>query len=81
MHISHLFYADGAFFIGEWKEENLPHLVFILQCFYLASGLQINIHKCSLMGVGGVKYDEVSRGTTFNSLDVMLLKVLSNISG
>ncbi|GKA94146.1 RNA-directed DNA polymerase, eukaryota, partial [Tanacetum coccineum] len=25
--ISHLFYADDAVFIGEWKEENLRHLV------------------------------------------------------
>ncbi|GKC28667.1 RNA-directed DNA polymerase, eukaryota [Tanacetum coccineum] len=60
--ISHLFYADDAVFIGEWREENLRHLVSILQCFYLASGLRINIHKCSIMGVGGVTNDEVYRG-------------------
>nr|GEU79588.1 RNA-directed DNA polymerase, eukaryota [Tanacetum cinerariifolium] len=58
-NISHLFYADDAVFIGEWKEENFRNLVYILHCFYLASGLRINIHKCSLMGVGGVNFDEV----------------------
>ncbi|GKB83796.1 RNA-directed DNA polymerase, eukaryota, reverse transcriptase zinc-binding domain protein, partial [Tanacetum coccineum] len=26
IHISHIFYADDAIFIGEWKEENLCHL-------------------------------------------------------
>nr|GEV16986.1 reverse transcriptase domain, reverse transcriptase zinc-binding domain protein [Tanacetum cinerariifolium] len=46
----------------EWKEENLYHLVSILQRFFLASGLQINIHKCCIMGVGGVTHDEVTRG-------------------
>ena len=56
------FYADDAVFIGEWREENLRHLVSILQCFYLASGLRINIHKCSIMGVGGVTNVEVNRG-------------------
>ncbi|GKD88956.1 RNA-directed DNA polymerase, eukaryota, partial [Tanacetum coccineum] len=27
LHISHLFYADDAVFIGEWKEDNLRHLI------------------------------------------------------
>ncbi|GJW68375.1 RNA-directed DNA polymerase, eukaryota [Tanacetum coccineum] len=72
-HMSHLFYADDAVFIGEWKEDNLRHLVCILQCFYLASGLRINIHKCSLMGVGGVQFDEVSRGATLIGCDASKL--------
>ncbi|GKE09123.1 RNA-directed DNA polymerase, eukaryota [Tanacetum coccineum] len=62
VHISHLFYADDAVFIREWREENLRHLVSILQCFYLALGLRINIYKCSIMGVGGVTNAEVNRG-------------------
>ena len=45
--ISHLFYVDDAVFIGEWRDENLRHLVSILQCFYLSSGLRITNHKCS----------------------------------
>ncbi|GJV22614.1 RNA-directed DNA polymerase, eukaryota [Tanacetum coccineum] len=69
MHVSHLFYVDDAVFIGEWKEENLCHLVSILQCFFLASGLRINLQKCSLVGVGGVKFDDVSRGANLLGCD------------
>ncbi|GJY06690.1 retrovirus-related pol polyprotein from transposon TNT 1-94 [Tanacetum coccineum] len=72
-HMSHLFYADDAVFIGEWKEDNLRHLVCILQCFYLPSGLQINVHKSSLMGVGGVQFDEASRGATLIGCDASKL--------
>ncbi|GJR30073.1 RNA-directed DNA polymerase, eukaryota [Tanacetum coccineum] len=50
--ISHLFYADDAMFIGEWSDANLKGIVNILQCFFLASGLKINIHKSQVLGVG-----------------------------
>ncbi|GJZ94810.1 RNA-directed DNA polymerase, eukaryota [Tanacetum coccineum] len=69
MHVSHLFYADDAVFIGEWKEENLCHLISILQCFFLASGLRNNLQKCSLVGVGDVKFDDVSRGANLVGCD------------
>ncbi|GJT92828.1 RNA-directed DNA polymerase, eukaryota [Tanacetum coccineum] len=69
VHISHLFYADNAMFIGEWRDENLRHLVSILQCFYLASGLRINIHKCCIMGVGGVTNVKVNRGDEMNGCE------------
>ncbi|GJT74505.1 RNA-directed DNA polymerase, eukaryota [Tanacetum coccineum] len=68
--ISHLFYADDAVFIGEWNEENLHNIVRILQCFFLASGLRINLHKCSIIGVGGVKTEEVLRKATLIGCDV-----------
>ncbi|GJW61150.1 RNA-directed DNA polymerase, eukaryota [Tanacetum coccineum] len=50
--ISHLFYADDAMFIGEWSDANLKGIINILQCFFLASGLKINIHKSQVLGVG-----------------------------
>ncbi|GJX15148.1 RNA-directed DNA polymerase, eukaryota [Tanacetum coccineum] len=50
--LSHLFYADDAFFMGEWSDNNLRGIVNILKCFHLASGLQINIHKSQILGVG-----------------------------
>nr|GEU72836.1 RNA-directed DNA polymerase, eukaryota [Tanacetum cinerariifolium] len=50
--ISHLFYADDAMFIGEWSDVNLKGIVNILQCFFLASRLKINIHKSQVLGVG-----------------------------
>ncbi|GKA18960.1 RNA-directed DNA polymerase, eukaryota [Tanacetum coccineum] len=50
--LSHLFYADDAFFMGEWSDNNLRGIINILKCFHLASGLQINIHKSQILGVG-----------------------------
>ncbi|GJV77012.1 RNA-directed DNA polymerase, eukaryota [Tanacetum coccineum] len=52
MTISHLFYADDAVFIGEWSESNMENIVIMLKCFFLASGLKINIQKSHIMGVG-----------------------------
>ncbi|GJZ64388.1 RNA-directed DNA polymerase, eukaryota [Tanacetum coccineum] len=49
---SHLFYADDAMFIREWSNGNLRSILNILKCFFLASGLQINIHKSQGLGVG-----------------------------
>nr|GEW86843.1 phytanoyl-CoA dioxygenase [Tanacetum cinerariifolium] len=50
--ISHLFYADDVVFIGEWNNNNIHTLLSVLRCFYLASGLKINLHKSKLMGIG-----------------------------
>nr|GEY93610.1 RNA-directed DNA polymerase, eukaryota [Tanacetum cinerariifolium] len=58
--ISHLFYADDAMFIGEWSEENLKVILNALKCFFLASGLCINIHKSQMLGVG-VSYQVVQQ--------------------
>nr|GFA45979.1 RNA-directed DNA polymerase, eukaryota [Tanacetum cinerariifolium] len=50
--LSHLFYGDDALIIGEWSRDNLRGIINVLKCFFLASGLQINIHKSQLLGVG-----------------------------
>ncbi|GJW79213.1 RNA-directed DNA polymerase, eukaryota [Tanacetum coccineum] len=50
--ISHLFYADDAVFIGEWSNANLSGITKILHCFSLLSGLNINLKKSHLLGVG-----------------------------
>ncbi|GJQ94656.1 RNA-directed DNA polymerase, eukaryota [Tanacetum coccineum] len=55
--LSHLFYADDALIIGEWSRDNLWGIINVLKCFYLASGLQINIHKSQLLGVGVSRLD------------------------
>ncbi|GKB60847.1 RNA-directed DNA polymerase, eukaryota [Tanacetum coccineum] len=52
VNISHLFYADDAMFIGEWSDSNLQSIVNILNYFFLASGLKINILKSQVKGVG-----------------------------
>nr|GEU81705.1 RNA-directed DNA polymerase, eukaryota, reverse transcriptase zinc-binding domain protein [Tanacetum cinerariifolium] len=49
--LSHLFYADDVIFIGQWSELNIDTLVQVLECFYRASGLRINMYKSKIMGV------------------------------
>ncbi|GJR09724.1 RNA-directed DNA polymerase, eukaryota [Tanacetum coccineum] len=57
LKISHLFYADDAFFIGEWSNINLTCIMQILSCFSLSSGLKINIMKSHLLDVGVPRED------------------------
>nr|GFA48487.1 putative RNA-directed DNA polymerase, eukaryota, reverse transcriptase zinc-binding domain protein [Tanacetum cinerariifolium] len=59
--ISHLLYADDAMFIEKWSCENVNVLMMMLQWFFLASGLKVNLHKNSLYGVG-VRPSEVPKG-------------------
>nr|GEX79683.1 RNA-directed DNA polymerase, eukaryota [Tanacetum cinerariifolium] len=51
MAISHLFYSDDPVFIREWSDSNQDNIVKILKCFFLASGLKINIQKSQVLGV------------------------------
>ncbi|GJX84443.1 RNA-directed DNA polymerase, eukaryota, reverse transcriptase zinc-binding domain protein [Tanacetum coccineum] len=55
--ISHLFYADDAVFVGKWDISNIKVIVNLLKCFFMASGLKINLHKSKLMGIGVGKED------------------------
>ncbi|KAF5804783.1 putative RNA-directed DNA polymerase [Helianthus annuus] len=50
--LSHLLYADDVVFLGEWSVENARNLNRIMRCFYLASGLRVNLAKSSVYGVG-----------------------------
>ncbi|GJY21255.1 RNA-directed DNA polymerase, eukaryota [Tanacetum coccineum] len=50
--ISHLFYADDVMFIGKWTCENVNALMMMLQWFFLAYGLKVNMQKSSLCSVG-----------------------------
>nr|GEU84369.1 RNA-directed DNA polymerase, eukaryota, reverse transcriptase zinc-binding domain protein [Tanacetum cinerariifolium] len=60
MCISHLMYADDVIFFGEWSWVNAHTLISMLQCFFLISGLKINIQKSNVLGVG-VTIEEVSQ--------------------
>nr|GEV91045.1 RNA-directed DNA polymerase, eukaryota [Tanacetum cinerariifolium] len=51
LSISHMFYADDAVFVGQWCDGNITTLVHVLECFYRASGLRINMSKSKIMGV------------------------------
>nr|GEZ79538.1 RNA-directed DNA polymerase, eukaryota [Tanacetum cinerariifolium] len=48
---SHMFYADDAVLVGQWCESNINTLVPVLECFYRASSLRINMSKSKLMGL------------------------------
>ncbi|KAI3721405.1 hypothetical protein L2E82_32415 [Cichorium intybus] len=59
-YVSHLMYADDVTFIGEWSEMNLINLNRLLRCYYLASGLRVNLSKSKVFGIG-VEKEEVDR--------------------
>nr|GEZ89679.1 RNA-directed DNA polymerase, eukaryota [Tanacetum cinerariifolium] len=51
VNLSHMFYADDAVFVGQWCEDNINTLVHVLECFFQASGLRINMCKSKITGV------------------------------
>ncbi|GJU25669.1 RNA-directed DNA polymerase, eukaryota, reverse transcriptase zinc-binding domain protein [Tanacetum coccineum] len=50
--LSHLFYADDVIILSEWNQCDMDNIIRILNVFYLASGLKMNISKSNLYGVG-----------------------------
>ncbi|GJW02192.1 RNA-directed DNA polymerase, eukaryota [Tanacetum coccineum] len=44
-------HADDAMFCGQWCDDNINTLVHVLECFFRASGLRINMSKSKIMGV------------------------------
>nr|GEZ95299.1 RNA-directed DNA polymerase, eukaryota, reverse transcriptase zinc-binding domain protein [Tanacetum cinerariifolium] len=51
LQISHLFYVDDAIFMGQWSQCNIDTIIRVLDVFYRASGLRINMNKSNLMGM------------------------------
>ncbi|GJX92097.1 RNA-directed DNA polymerase, eukaryota [Tanacetum coccineum] len=49
--LSYMFYADDAIFMGQWSDGNITTLIHVLECFFHASGLKINLCKSKIMGV------------------------------
>nr|GEZ78521.1 RNA-directed DNA polymerase, eukaryota, reverse transcriptase zinc-binding domain protein [Tanacetum cinerariifolium] len=49
--LSHMFYTDDAIFIGKWSDGNITTLIHVLECFFHALGLKINLCKSKIMGV------------------------------
>lgn len=51
-NMSHIFfYADDVVFLCDWCHVCVDNIVQVLNDFYLASKLKLNIHKSSLYGV------------------------------
>ncbi|GKE78971.1 RNA-directed DNA polymerase, eukaryota, reverse transcriptase zinc-binding domain protein [Tanacetum coccineum] len=73
LHLSHLFY-DDVVFIGQWCDSNITTIIRVLDCFFHASGLRINLHKSKLMvNIGG----HMSR---INSWDDVINKIIRWLS-
>nr|GFB21703.1 RNA-directed DNA polymerase, eukaryota, reverse transcriptase zinc-binding domain protein [Tanacetum cinerariifolium] len=51
VNLSHTFYADDVVFVRQWCDGNIDTLVHVLECFYRASGLRINMSRSKIMGV------------------------------
>nr|GEV89190.1 hypothetical protein [Tanacetum cinerariifolium] len=51
-HLSHLFYADDVIIFSKRNQCDMDNIIRILDVFYLASSLKININKSNLYGVG-----------------------------
>ncbi|GJT45976.1 RNA-directed DNA polymerase, eukaryota, reverse transcriptase zinc-binding domain protein [Tanacetum coccineum] len=51
LQISHLFYADDVVFIGQWCDSNISTIIRVLDCFFQASGMRINLYKSKIMGI------------------------------
>nr|GEX65261.1 RNA-directed DNA polymerase, eukaryota [Tanacetum cinerariifolium] len=64
LSLSHLFYTDDTIFIVKWEKSNFSTIVHMLECFFLALGLKINIQKSKLMGIG-IPQEEVSTAANF----------------
>nr|GFC56552.1 RNA-directed DNA polymerase, eukaryota, reverse transcriptase zinc-binding domain protein [Tanacetum cinerariifolium] len=46
-----MFYVDDAVFMGQWSDSNIDAIVHVLECFYRALGMRINMRKSKLMGI------------------------------
>ncbi|GJT42666.1 RNA-directed DNA polymerase, eukaryota, reverse transcriptase zinc-binding domain protein [Tanacetum coccineum] len=52
IHLSHLFYVDDVIIFSDWNQNDIDNIIRILNVFYIASGLKINVYKSNLYGVG-----------------------------
>nr|GEV88090.1 RNA-directed DNA polymerase, eukaryota, reverse transcriptase zinc-binding domain protein [Tanacetum cinerariifolium] len=74
MHLSHMFYADDAVFVGQWSNSNIDTIVHVLKCFHRASGLSINLSKSKIMEIA-VNDDRVEQAAA--KIRCAILKTLS----
>ncbi|GKD59513.1 putative RNA-directed DNA polymerase, eukaryota, reverse transcriptase zinc-binding domain protein, partial [Tanacetum coccineum] len=51
-NISHLFYVNDVVIISDWNKQDMGNIIRILQVFYLALGLKLNISKSHVYGIG-----------------------------
>ncbi|GJV49258.1 RNA-directed DNA polymerase, eukaryota, reverse transcriptase zinc-binding domain protein [Tanacetum coccineum] len=51
MRLSHFFYADDVVLVTEWNQVDIDNIIRLLNVFYLAFGLRININKSNVYGI------------------------------
>ncbi|GJS77657.1 RNA-directed DNA polymerase, eukaryota [Tanacetum coccineum] len=83
LHLSHMFYADDAIFMGQWSESNISTIVHVLDCFHRVSGLRINMSKSKLMGifVDADKVDQAARKIGCVTLKTPFIYLGSKVGG
>jgi hypothetical protein len=45
-------YADDVVIISDWNNQDMGNIIRVLQVFFLASGLKINVSKSNVFGLG-----------------------------
>ncbi|GJV54206.1 putative RNA-directed DNA polymerase, eukaryota, reverse transcriptase zinc-binding domain protein [Tanacetum coccineum] len=55
--ISHLFFADDVVIISDWNNQDMGNIIHVLQVFFIASGLKINVSKSNVYGLGASSQD------------------------
>nr|GEU97761.1 RNA-directed DNA polymerase, eukaryota, reverse transcriptase zinc-binding domain protein [Tanacetum cinerariifolium] len=73
LQLSHMFYVDDAVFVGQWSDVDVDTIVHVLECFFRASGLRINMSKSKLMGIS-VEEDKVEQ--VASKIGFLILKPL-----
>ncbi|GJX26659.1 hypothetical protein Tco_0232955 [Tanacetum coccineum] len=73
--ISHLFYDDDVGITTDWSAHDLENIIRVLQVFYLAFGLRINIHKSNVYGIG-VPNEDVTCMANNSGGRLMLIKAV-----
>ncbi|KAJ0941167.1 putative RNA-directed DNA polymerase [Helianthus annuus] len=60
--LTHLSYADDVMFLCEWSVKNAENINRLLRCFSLLTGLNVNLQKSKVFGVGtsDVEIEEVA---------------------
>nr|GEY04183.1 RNA-directed DNA polymerase, eukaryota [Tanacetum cinerariifolium] len=88
IHLSHMFFADDAVFVGRWSDANIDILVNVLDYFNRASGLKINMCKSKIIGIhvedakvkqAASKIGCLTLHTPFNYLGLKVGEVMSRV--
>nr|GEU98552.1 RNA-directed DNA polymerase, eukaryota, reverse transcriptase zinc-binding domain protein [Tanacetum cinerariifolium] len=72
--------CDSASFCRDWNDSNLSTIAHVLKCFFLASGLKINMSKSKLMGIGLGTGSWKEQQTLSQPWDDVIHKISSRLS-